>query len=61
MEGEKDFNVPLPGGERMYQAVRSLGVDSELIIYPTSSMGSRLPNDRLSIAFYVCPSRCRAL
>ena len=28
MGGEKDFNVPLLGGEQMYQALRSLGVDT---------------------------------
>jgi dipeptidyl aminopeptidase/acylaminoacyl peptidase len=32
--GEKDFNVPLAGGEQMYQALRSLGVDTQLVIYP---------------------------
>jgi dipeptidyl aminopeptidase/acylaminoacyl peptidase len=32
--GEKDFNVPVAGGEQMYQALRSLGVDTQLIIYP---------------------------
>jgi dipeptidyl aminopeptidase/acylaminoacyl peptidase len=34
MGGDKDFNVPLIGSEQMYQALRSLGVDTELIIYP---------------------------
>jgi dipeptidyl aminopeptidase/acylaminoacyl peptidase len=32
--GEKDFNVPLAGGEQMYEALRSLGVDTQLVIYP---------------------------
>ena len=32
--GEKDFNVPLAGSEQMYQALRSLGVATELVIYP---------------------------
>ena len=32
--GEKDFNVPLAGGEQMYQALKSLNVDTELIVYP---------------------------
>jgi dipeptidyl aminopeptidase/acylaminoacyl peptidase len=31
---EKDFNVPLLGSEQMYQALRSLGVESQLVIYP---------------------------
>jgi dipeptidyl aminopeptidase/acylaminoacyl peptidase len=34
MGGDKDFNVPLNGGEQMYQALRSLGVPTELVIYP---------------------------
>jgi dipeptidyl aminopeptidase/acylaminoacyl peptidase len=34
MSGDRDFNVPLIGSEQMYQALRSLGVDTELIIYP---------------------------
>lgn len=34
MGGDKDFNVPLAGGEQMYQALKTLGVPSELIIYP---------------------------
>jgi dipeptidyl aminopeptidase/acylaminoacyl peptidase len=32
--GEKDFNVPVAGGEQMYQVLRSLGVDTQLVIYP---------------------------
>jgi len=34
MGGDKDFNVPINGGEQMYQALRSLNVPTELIIYP---------------------------
>ncbi len=30
----KDFNVPLAGAEQMYQALRTLGVPTELVIYP---------------------------
>jgi dipeptidyl aminopeptidase/acylaminoacyl peptidase len=32
--GEKDFNVPLLNSEQMYQALRSLGRDTKLVIYP---------------------------
>ena len=32
--GEKDFNVPIVGGEQMYQALRSLNVETQLIVYP---------------------------
>lgn len=32
--GDKDFNVPIIGGEQMYQALRTLGVATELVVYP---------------------------
>ena len=32
--GDKDFNVPLLNSEQMYQALRSLGRDTQLVIYP---------------------------
>ncbi len=31
--GEKDFNVPIIGSEQMYQALRTLGVPTQLVIY----------------------------
>jgi dipeptidyl aminopeptidase/acylaminoacyl peptidase len=34
MGGEKDFNVPIIGGEQMYQALSNIGVPTELVIYP---------------------------
>jgi dipeptidyl aminopeptidase/acylaminoacyl peptidase len=34
MGGDRDFNVPLEGGQQMYQALKSLGIDTQLIIYP---------------------------
>jgi dipeptidyl aminopeptidase/acylaminoacyl peptidase len=34
MGGEKDFNVPIVGGEQMYLALRTLGVPAQLIVYP---------------------------
>jgi len=42
--GEKDFNVPVIGSEQMYQALRSLGVDTELIIYPGQFHGITTPS-----------------
>jgi dipeptidyl aminopeptidase/acylaminoacyl peptidase len=48
--GDKDFNVPLVGGEQMYQALRSLGVDTQLVIYPNQFHGITTPSykvDRL--------------
>jgi dipeptidyl aminopeptidase/acylaminoacyl peptidase len=32
--GDKDFNVPLAGGEQMYQALKTLGVPAQLVVYP---------------------------
>jgi dipeptidyl aminopeptidase/acylaminoacyl peptidase len=34
MGGNKDFNVPIAGGEQMYLALRTLGVPTQLVIYP---------------------------
>ncbi len=31
---ERDFNVPCAGAEQMYQALRSLGIATRLVIYP---------------------------
>ena len=44
MCGEKDFNVPLSGSEQMYQALRSLGIETGLIIYPNEFHGIRRPS-----------------
>jgi dipeptidyl aminopeptidase/acylaminoacyl peptidase len=32
--GQADFNVPIVGGEQMYEALRTLGVSTQLVIYP---------------------------
>ncbi len=42
--GERDFNVPVQGGQQMYQALRSLGVDTQLIIYPNENHGIQRPS-----------------
>ena len=42
--GEKDFNVPVSGSEQMYQALRTLGVDTQLVIYPNENHGIRRPS-----------------
>ena len=51
MGGDKDFNVPLVGGEQMYQALKSQGIDTELVIYPGQYHGITMPSyqrDRLA-------------
>lgn len=48
--GEKDFNVPIAGGEQMYQALKSIGVETKLVIYPGQFHGLTIPSyerDRL--------------
>ena len=55
--GEDDFNVPLINSEQMYQALRSLGVPTQLVIYPGQYHGIRKPSyvrDRLEryVAWY---------
>jgi dipeptidyl aminopeptidase/acylaminoacyl peptidase len=55
--GERDFNVPVQGGQQMYQALRSLGIDTQLIIYPNENHGIARPSyqrDRLEryLAWY---------
>ncbi len=50
MGGEKDFNVPIAGGEQMYQALKSLGIDTQLVVYPGQFHGLTIPSyerDRL--------------
>jgi dipeptidyl aminopeptidase/acylaminoacyl peptidase len=55
--GESDFNVPLLNSEQMYQALRTQGIDTELVIYPGQYHGIRKPTylkDRLEryLAWY---------
>jgi dipeptidyl aminopeptidase/acylaminoacyl peptidase len=42
--GEKDFNVPISGGEQMYQALKSLGVPTQLVVYPGQFHGITRPS-----------------
>jgi dipeptidyl aminopeptidase/acylaminoacyl peptidase len=44
MGGEKDFNVPIIGSEQMYQALKSQGVDTQLVIYPGQFHGLTNPS-----------------
>ncbi|HEV7716585.1 MAG TPA: S9 family peptidase [Steroidobacteraceae bacterium] len=57
MCGDHDFNVPLLNSEQMYQAVRSVGVETQLVIYPGQYHSFSTPSylrDRLErwIAWY---------
>ena len=44
MGGERDFNVPVQGSQQMYQALRSLGIETQLIIYPNENHGIQRPS-----------------
>jgi len=46
MCGEKDFNVPLLNSEQMYQALKSLGRETQLVIYPGQFHGISVPSYR---------------
>ena len=50
MGSQNDFNVPVAGAEQMYQALRSLGIPTQLVIYPNQNHGLSTPSyvkDRL--------------
>ncbi len=44
--GEKDFNVPLLNSEQMFQALKSLGRETQLVIYPGQFHDISLPSYR---------------
>jgi dipeptidyl aminopeptidase/acylaminoacyl peptidase len=57
MGGEIDWNVPIIGGEQMYEALKSLGRETELVVYPGEFHGFKTPShikDRLerNLAWY---------
>ncbi len=57
MGGSDDDNVPILGSEQMYQALKSLGIDTQLVVYPGQNHGIVLPSfqrDRLQryLAWY---------
>jgi dipeptidyl aminopeptidase/acylaminoacyl peptidase len=50
LSGEKDFNVPTAGAEQMYQALQSLGVPTQLVVYPGQFHGIAMPSYRRDVA-----------
>jgi dipeptidyl aminopeptidase/acylaminoacyl peptidase len=44
MASQNDFNVPVIGSEQMYQALKTLGVPTELVIYPLQNHGVSVPS-----------------
>jgi dipeptidyl aminopeptidase/acylaminoacyl peptidase len=43
---QADFNVPCAGAEQMYQALRTEGVETQLVIYPGQHHGLTVPSYR---------------
>jgi len=41
--GEHDWNVPIQNSEQLYQALRRLGVETQLVVYPGEHHGLRKP------------------
>jgi dipeptidyl aminopeptidase/acylaminoacyl peptidase len=44
MASQNDFNVPVVGAEQMYQAFKSVGIPTQLIIYPNQHHGLTVPS-----------------
>jgi dipeptidyl aminopeptidase/acylaminoacyl peptidase len=44
--GDQDWNVPLVNSEQMYQALKSLGRETQLIVYPGASHSLNKPSHR---------------
>ena len=50
MGGQSDWNVPIQNSEQLYQALKRLGRETQLVVYPGQSHGLRVPSyqkDRL--------------
>lgn len=43
MGGEEDWNVPIQNSEQLYQALRRLGVPTQLVVYPGQHHGLAVP------------------
>ena len=39
MGGQNDFNVPILGSEQQYQALKTLNVPTQLVVYPGQNHG----------------------
>ena len=44
MGGTSDFNVPIVGGEQMYEALKALKIPTELVVYPGQFHGFTRPS-----------------
>jgi len=44
MGGQMDWNVPIQNSEQLYQALKRLGIDTQLIVYPNEGHGFKRPS-----------------
>ncbi len=44
MGGQDDWNVPILNSEQLYQALKRLGVETQLVVYPRQGHGLRVPS-----------------
>ncbi len=44
MGGEDDWNVPILNSEQLYQALRRIGIPTQLVVYPGQGHGIRVPS-----------------
>ncbi|MEC8455078.1 MAG: prolyl oligopeptidase family serine peptidase, partial [Pseudomonadota bacterium] len=44
MGGEVDWNVPINNSEQMYIAMKRLGLETQLVVYPDEHHGIRRPS-----------------
>jgi dipeptidyl aminopeptidase/acylaminoacyl peptidase len=42
--GEEDWNVPILNSEQLYQALRRIGIPTQLVVYPGEGHGIRVPS-----------------
>ncbi len=47
--GEKDWNVPVINSEQLYLALKKLGVDTELVVYPGEGHGRFAPSHQMDL------------
>jgi dipeptidyl aminopeptidase/acylaminoacyl peptidase len=44
MGGEQDWNVPILNSEQLYQALRRIGIPTQLVVYPGEGHGISVPS-----------------
>jgi len=44
MGGKEDWNVPINNSEQLYQALKRLGIDTQLVVYPDEAHGISRPS-----------------